>query len=173
MPEEQDKPEVEPEAEEQTVAAPETESQPESVPETESQPEVGTTSETAESGEQDQEQQIASTEEEGAPVATEEQDETGIEDTEEEVPEATEEQTEKKPSKISVSVRASLRGENLMHLKAIVNGPEDSEYDYQWQVSVDGGESYEDMEDQNEDWMDIELDEENVNNLWRVRVHTI
>ena len=70
-------------------------------------------------------------------------------------------------------VTASMRSENLMHLKAEVNGPEGNEYDYQWQVSVDGGESYEDMEDQNEDWMDIELDEENVNNLWRVRVHTI
>ena len=64
-----------------------------------------------------------------------------------------------------------MRSDNLMHLKAVIDDPEGNEYEYQWQVSVDGGENYEDVEDQTEDFMDVELDEENASNLWRVRVH--
>lgn len=74
-------------------------------------------------------------------------------------------------SKVTVKVNASMRGKNLLHLKAVVSDPEGNDYEYQWQVSVDGGESYEDIEDQTEDFLDVELDEENLTNLWRVRIH--
>ena len=84
-----------------------------------------------------------------------------------------EEQEEAAAPAVTVSVNASMRSENLLHLKAVVNDPEGNEYDYQWQVSVDGGANYEDVEDQTEEFMDIELDEENISNLWRVRVHTV
>ena len=66
-----------------------------------------------------------------------------------------------------------MRSDNLMHRKAVVDDPEGHEYEYQWQVSVDGGENYEDCEDQTEEFMDVELDEENASNIWRVRVHTV
>jgi hypothetical protein len=83
------------------------------------------------------------------------------------------EDTEETVSKVVVKVTASMRSENLMHLKAKIEDPEGREFGYQWQVSVDGGENYEDVEDAEEDFLDVELDEENVMNLWRVKVHAV
>ena len=90
----------------------------------------------------------------------------------EEEAEPAEEEKAEEASKVTVKVRTSMRSDNLMHLKAEIDDPEGNEYDYQWQVSVDGGKNYEDCEDQTEDFMDVELDEENLNNLWRVKIHT-
>ncbi len=94
----------------------------------------------------------------------------GSEDTEE--IEETEETKETTPE-VVVKVTASMRSENLMHLKAHIEDPNGNDYNYQWQVSVDGGENYEDVEDAEEDFFDVELDEENVSNLWRVKVHAV
>ena len=95
------------------------------------------------------------------------------EETEEEPAEETEEEKTEEASKVTVKVTASMRENNLMHLKAEVQDPEGKDYNYQWQVSVDGGENYEDVEDMTEDFLDVELDEENVSNLWRVKVHAV
>ena len=100
-------------------------------------------------------------------------EEENVESTEEENVESTEEENTEEASKVTVKVTASMRSDNLMHLKAVVDDPEGHEYEYQWQVSVDGGENYEDCEDQTEEFMDVELDEENASNIWRVRVHTV
>ena len=121
--------------------------------------------------------EVVETVETGEAVETEETAEVGetVEtetvETEETDEEPAEETEDEQASKVSVKVTASMRSDNLMHLKAVVDDPEGNEYEYQWQVSVDGGENYEDVEDQTEDFMDVELDEENASNLWRVRVH--
>ena len=118
---------------------------------------------------------VTETEEEAPAEVTEateasaEETEAAAEETEEEVAEEIEENA----SKVVVKVTASMRNENLMHLKAHIEDPEGREYGYQWQVSVDGGENYEDVEDAEEDFLDVELDEENVMNLWRVKVHAV
>ena len=124
----------------------------------EDQSEEETKEENAEPGE---EENVESTEEEN------------VESTEEENVEPTEEENTEEASKVTVKVTASMRSDNLMHLKAVVDDPEEHEYEYQWQVSVDGGENYEDCEDQTEEFMDVELDEENASNIWRVRVHAV
>ena len=124
----------------------------------EDQSEEETKEENAEPGE---EENVESTEEEN------------VESTEEENVEPTEEENTEEASKVTVKVTASMRSDNLMHLKAVVDDPEGHEYEYQWQVSVDGGENYEDCEDQTEEFMDVELDEENASNIWRVRVHAV
>ena len=124
----------------------------------EDQSEEETKEENAEPGE---EENVESTEEEN------------VESTEEENIEPTEEENTEEASKVTVKVTASMRSDNLMHLKAVVDDPEGNEYEYQWQVSVDGGENYEDVEDQTEEFMDVELDEENASNIWRVRVHAV
>ena len=113
------------------------------------------------------------TEEQVEDQAETETKEENAEPSEEENAESTEEENTEESSKVTVKVTASMRSDNLMHLKAVVDDPEGNEYEYQWQVSVDGGENYEDVEDQTEEFMDVELDEENASNIWRVRVHTV
>ena len=113
------------------------------------------------------------TEEQAEDQAEAETKEENAEPSEEENAESTEEENTEESSKVTVKVTASMRSDNLMHLKAVVDDPEEHEYEYQWQVSVDGGENYEDCEDQTEEFMDVELDEENASNIWRVRVHTV
>ena len=118
---------------------------------------------------------VTETEEEEPAEVTEETEKT--EETEEttEETEGTEEteETEETSSDVVVKITASMRSENLMHLKAHIEDPNGNDYNYQWQVSVDGGENYEDVEDAEEDFFDVELDEENVSNLWRVKVHAV
>jgi len=111
--------------------------------------------------------------EESAEETKEETVEETAEETVEETQEETEEESEETASKVVVKVTASMRNENLMHLKAEVQDPEGKDYNYQWQVSVDGGDNYEDVEDAEEDFLDVELDEENMMNLWRVKVHAV
>ena len=119
--------------------------------------------------EQAEDQAETETKEENAEPSEEE----NAESTEKENVESTEEENTEESSKVTVKVTASMRSDNLMHLKAVVDDPEGNEYEYQWQVSVDGGENYEDVEDQTEEFMDVELDEENASNIWRVRVHAV
>lgn len=118
---------------------------------------------------------VTETEEEEPAEVTEETEKTEETDETTEETEVTEEteETEETSSDVVVKVTASMRSENLMHLKAHIEDPEGREFGYQWQVSVDGGESYEDVEDAEEDFFDVELDEENVMNLWRVKVHAV
>jgi hypothetical protein len=108
--------------------------------------------------------------EETEALAEEIAEETAEEKTEEE---KTEDEKPEEASKVTVKVTASMRDNNLMHLKAEVQDPEGKDYNYQWQVSVDGGDNYEDVEDAEEDFLDVELDEENMMNLWRVKVHAV
>jgi hypothetical protein len=128
--------------------------------------ETAEASETEEEAQELTEEEIPAEETEDAQEAAEEVPADVTEETEEE-------QAEEGTASITVKVTASMRSENLMHLKAVIEDPEGNDYNYQWQVSVDGGENYEDVEDAEEDFFDVELDEENVTNLWRVRVHAI
>ena len=127
--------------------------------------ETGDTTEAGDSAETDNADEDADTAGDAETDEDAEQDNETAEDDEDAVEDAV--------SKVTVKVNASIRNENLLHLKAVVDDPENNEYDYQWQVSIDGGESYVDVEDQNEDFLDVELDEENMNNLWRVKVHSV
>ena len=74
---------------------------------------------------------------------------------------------------VTVTVTTAMTEENLMKLTAVVNDPEGRSYTFQWQVSEDGGENYEDVEDATEDELEIELTDENISNLWRVKVQQI
>ena len=74
---------------------------------------------------------------------------------------------------ITVTVKATLVEDNIMVLDAIVDDPEGRSFTYQWQVSEDGGLTYMDIEDATEAELRIELTEENMHDLWRVRVETI
>ena len=75
---------------------------------------------------------------------------------------------------IIVTVEAVMVSENEMKLIATVHGAEEeTEFTFQWQVSVDEGESYSDIEDATENEILILLTEEDFGNLWRVRVQTV
>ncbi|QUA54152.1 hypothetical protein [Aristaeella lactis] len=74
---------------------------------------------------------------------------------------------------ITVTVKATLIEDNIMVLDAIVDDPEGRSFTYQWQVSEDGGLTYKDIEDATEAELRIELTDENIHDLWRVRVETI
>ena len=69
-----------------------------------------------------------------------------------------------------MTVKATLIDENLMVLDAVVKDPEGRSFTYQWQVSEDGGLTYVDIEDATEAELTVELTEENLNDLWRVKV---
>jgi len=164
---------------EETAATPEPVAEPApEVQETVEEPVENEVSENTEAAadvtEEDKTESSDVTEPAAETVETEEATETAeTTETEETVEEPAEEEIEEQASKVSVKVTASMRSDNLMHLKAVVDDPEGNEYEYQWQVSVDGGENYEDCEDQTEEFMDVELDEENASNLWRVKVHAV
>jgi len=76
-------------------------------------------------------------------------------------------------SAVTVTIKTTMTGENEMKLNAVVNDPEGRAYSYQWQVSVDGGRTYEDIKDETADVMRVELTEENSGAMWRVRVQAI
>ena len=86
----------------------------------------------------------------------------------EEEPEAEEEILQ-----VTVTVKATLIDENLMVLDAVVKDPEGRNFTYQWQVSEDGGLTYVDIEDATEAELKVELTEENLNDLWRVKVQPV
>ena len=75
-------------------------------------------------------------------------------------------------ARITVTVKATLVEDNIMVLDAIVDDPEGRSFTYQWQVSEDGGLTFTDIEDATEAELRIELTDENIHDLWRVRVET-
>ena len=87
--------------------------------------------------------------------------------------ELTDTEAEEENPQITVTVKATLVEDNIMVLDAIVDDPEGRSFTYQWQVSEDGGLTYMDIEDATEAELRIELTEENMHDLWRVRVETI
>ena len=63
--------------------------------------------------------------------------------------------------------------ENVMRLLAVVNDPEGRDFLYQWQVSEDRGITYTDIQEATTDELKVELNDENINDMWRVRVQAI
>ena len=86
--------------------------------------------------------------------------------------EPAEPEKESMAARITVTVKATLVEDNIMVLDAIVDDPEGRSFTYQWQVSEDGGLTFTDIEDATEAELRIELTEENIHDLWRVRVET-
>ena len=80
-------------------------------------------------------------------------------------------ETEK--ARVTVTVEISMIDETVMRLFAVVNDPEGRDFLYQWQVSEDNGMTYTDIPEANQDELKVELTEENINDMWRVRVQAI
>lgn len=80
------------------------------------------------------------------------------------------EEQEGQGDQVTVSVKSSLKAQGEMALTAVVNDPEGREYSYQWQVSEDGGQNFTDIENATTAEIEVLLNEENINNLWRVKV---
>ena len=88
----------------------------------------------------------------------------------EEKPEETVPETE---THVTVTVEVSMISENLMYLQAVVNDPEGRDFLYQWQVSEDCGMTYTDIPEATTDELKVELTDENISDMWRVRVQAI
>lgn len=88
----------------------------------------------------------------------------------EEKPEDTVPETE---SHVTVTVEVSMINETLMYLQAVVNDPEGRDFLYQWQVSEDSGITFTDIPEATTDELEVELTDENINDMWRVRVEAI
>jgi len=71
---------------------------------------------------------------------------------------------------VKVTVVTTMVGENVMKLSAVVEDPEGRNFSFQWQVSEDGGNSYSDIAEANGEELAVELNDENINNFWRVKV---
>lgn len=84
--------------------------------------------------------------------------------------EPAEDEPEAQGDQVTVSVKSSLKAQGEMALTAVVNDPEGREYSYQWQVSEDGGQNFTDIENATTAEIEVLLNEENINNLWRVKV---
>ncbi len=63
--------------------------------------------------------------------------------------------------------------ESTMKLIAVIHGAEEQAFNFQWQVSEDDGANFSDIENETEKEMLVELTEEVLNNLWRVRIQAI
>ena len=87
--------------------------------------------------------------------------------------ELTDTEAEEEDPQITVIVKATLVDEGIMVLDAVVKDPEGRSFTYQWQVSEDGGLTYTDIEDATEAELMVELTEENINDLWRVKVQLV
>ena len=74
---------------------------------------------------------------------------------------------------VTVTVEVSMISENMMYLQAVVNDPEGRDFLYQWQVSEDCGMTYTDIPEANTDELKIELTDENISDLWRVKVQPV
>ena len=86
-----------------------------------------------------------------------------------------EEETDAEPGKtrVTVTVEISMIDESVMRLFAVVDDPEGRDFLYQWQVSEDSGETYMDIPEATTEELKVELTDENINNMWRVRVQSI
>ncbi len=149
------------------------EDQPEeTAEETETEPEVTETAETVEdpvnaetTETEETPENSENAETESAPVNTENaQTESAPANTENAAAET------ENTSKVTVTVTATMKSEREMLLDAVVNDPEGRDFCYQWQVSMDGGENYQDVENATESKLEVELTEENISGLWRVSV---
>ena len=85
-------------------------------------------------------------------------------------PEAT---PEPEKPRVTVRVEISMIDETVMRLLAVVNDPEGRDFLYQWQVSEDRGITYTDIQEATTDELKVELTDENINDMWRVRVQAI
>ena len=104
--------------------------------------------------------------ENGYPVPEEDEQEAETED-------AAEAEADTEDKHVKVVVVATLISENEMKLSAVVEGSEEGELSFQWQVSEDGGNSYSDIADANGADYEVILNEENMHNFWRVKVDLI
>ena len=97
-------------------------------------------------------------------------DEANPEEEETAEPES-EPETEK--ARVTVKVEISMIDETMMRLLAVVDDPEGREFLYQWQVSEDSGMTYTDIPEATTDELKVELTDENISDMWRVRVQAI
>ena len=100
----------------------------------------------------------------------EDTDVTDEPETEGQPEEAEEQEPETETGKVTVTVLTSMSNETEMKLEAVVNDPLNRDFLYQWQVSEDGGANYRDMENETNANLSVELTEDNIHNLWRVKV---
>ena len=104
------------------------------------------------------------------PVQDIPEEENTDEERPEEKPEDTVLETE---THVTVTVEVSMISDNLMYLQAVVNDPEGRDFLYQWQVSEDSGMTYMDIPEANTDELKVELTDDNINDMWRVRVEAV
>ncbi|MBR5961838.1 MAG: hypothetical protein IKZ98_12700 [Clostridia bacterium] len=90
-----------------------------------------------------------------------------------EEPEETEPASEPEKPRVTVTVEISMIDDTIMRLLAVVNDPEGRDFLYQWQVSQDGGMTYTDIQEATTEELRVELTDENINDMWRVRVQSI
>ena len=91
----------------------------------------------------------------------------------EEDPEDPEAVPEPEKARVTVTVEISMIDETVMRLLAVVDDPEGREFLYQWQVSEDSGMTYTDIPEATTDELKVELTDENISDMWRVRVQAI
>ena len=80
---------------------------------------------------------------------------------------------EPEKARVTVTVEISMIDETVMRLLAVVNDPEGRDFLYQWQVSEDSGMTYMDIPEANTDELKVELTDDNINDMWRVRVEAV
>ena len=91
----------------------------------------------------------------------------------EEAPEELEAATEPETARVTVTVEISMIDDTIMRLLAVVNDPEGRDFLYQWQVSEDSGMTYTDIPEANTDELKVELTDENITDMWRVKVQAV
>ena len=84
-----------------------------------------------------------------------------------------ESEPETEKARVTVKVEISMIDETVMRLLAVVDDPEGREFLYQWQVSEDSGMTYTDIPEATTDELKVELTDENISDMWRVRVQAI
>lgn len=132
-------------------------------PVTESQPDVGETAQ-----ETPEDEILDGEDQEEAP----EEPEEGPEDVEEDS-EDPETVPEPETARVTVTVEISMIDDTIMRLLAVVNDPEGRDFLYQWQVSEDSGMTYTDIPEANTDELKVELTDENITDMWRVKVQAV
>ena len=132
-------------------------------PVTESKPDAGETAQEA-----PEEEILDGEDQEEAPEEPEEGPENP-----EEASEDPETAPEPETARVTVTVEISMIDETVMRLLAVVNDPEGRDFLYQWQVSEDCGMTYTDIPEANTDELKVELTDENITDMWRVKVQAV
>ena len=101
-----------------------------------------------------------------------EEPEEGPEDVEEDS-EDPETVPEPETARVTVTVEISMIDDTIMRLLAVVSDPEGRDFLYQWQVSEDSGMTYTDIPEANTDELKVELTDENITDMWRVKVQAV